>query len=129
MQAKESKNSRAQDEVAEENKADQKALHYMFPSKSQEFACSQCSLCRSNCTKGFLIDQPEILMQQSTNINNLIESPDFSEVMLYTRFHIFTSSKISRDLRTPVEFAHALWCRPWVQLADLAMYFCSCKAL
>ena len=78
-------------------------------------------------------------MQQSTNIINLIESPDlfclesfdFSEVMLHTPLHVFfkTSFKISRDLRTPVELAHALWCGPWVQLAGLAMYFCSCKAL
>lgn len=70
MQAKESRNSRAQDEVAEENKADQKALHntyfFGFFRNLREFACSQCVPCRSNCTRGFLNDQPEILMQQST---------------------------------------------------------------
>ena len=82
MQAKESQNSRAQDEAAEENKADQKALtaqhiFFGFNSKSQRMCMFACMPCRSNCSRGFFNDQPEILMQQSTNIINLIESPDF----------------------------------------------------
>lgn len=66
-----------------------------------------CMPCRSNCSRGFFNDQPEILMQQSTNIINLIESPDlclesfdFSEVNAAHAVACFflTSFKISRDL-------------------------------
>ena len=101
-----------------------------------------CMPCRSNCSRGFFNDEPEILMQQSTNIINLIESPDFlclesfdfSEVnaahaVACFFFLNFFQDLPRSDLRTPVELAHALWCGPWVQLAGLAINFCSCKAL